>query len=75
MFATIYSINKNYAWVRLFRLYIVIFLVTIGYSRGDRRLAGYDPHNSGGECLKGFRMALQVLRSTGKSSSVYKLSI
>ena len=36
----------------------------IGYSPGDRPLAGFGTSTSGGECLLGFRMALEVASLT-----------
>ena len=36
------------------------FICIIGYSPGDRPLAGYQDNTSGGECLLGFKMALYV---------------
>ena len=37
-----------------------ILYIAIGYSPGDRPLAGYQDNMSGGECLQGFKMAIYV---------------
>ena len=68
----LYTRKYNYFYVEVSSLHN--YVPHVGYSLGDRPLAGYDRHNSGGECLKGFRMALRVVRS-GENSSVYLITI
>ena len=66
-----YIILANKFYIKVSSLH---YVPHVGYSLGDRPLAGYDRHNSGGECLKGFRMALQVV-SSGENSSSYLVTI
>ena len=39
--------------------------VRVGYSRGNKSLAGYEKWASGGQCAQGFKMAVTVLSNSG----------
>ena len=59
-FSLIYS--RIYSWFCVEMIFFFLLFLPVGYSPGQKALDGYlANYTSGGECLRGYKMVLEVL--------------